>query len=165
MTITPPDRATIAKNLLQILATPAEPKARIVALVYCVDSAFEQAAQSGKNEATEQFVLEFIAQAVVSLATAMPTSPGIEATRDAAATYLHTPTEEHWDALFQAATASYPFGPGEGCLALDELGGHDAPGSGCTSGVGFIYRIGAETVIQLLKRDMTPWLLHCSQDA
>ena len=69
---------------------------------------------------------------------------------------LEHPDEAHWDELFAAATATYPFGPGDGCHAVAALGGHGAPGSGCTSGIGFLDSLaGAAKVLEALRRELT----------
>ena len=66
-------------------------------------------------------------------------------TRTAAARYLEQPGEDAWDAVYRTATASFPFGPGEGCHAVTALGGHGASGSGCRSGIGWLWSL-AQTV-------------------
>lgn len=68
-------------------------------------------------------------------------SAEVRATRVAAVRYLEQPAAETWDALYRAATTSYPFGPGEGCHAVAALGGHGTPGSGCRSGIGWLWSL------------------------
>ena len=89
--------------------------------------------------------------------------PNIRATIEAAEAYVLAPTEEHFDLYFTAATASYPFGSGEGCYAVADLGYPNCePGSGCTSGAGSLDSIAAElgdeVVMRALVEELVPWL-------
>lgn len=94
---------------------------------------------------------------------AFPTSHPVVATIQAAERYCLEPTEERFDSYFKAATASYPFGAGEGCYAVSELGyaGCEA-GSGCISGAGSLYQIaafvGVEVAVQQIAQELIPWL-------
>jgi hypothetical protein len=74
---------------------------------------------------------------LVAVGPLLPDKPHIARTIAAARQYVGAPSEEHWAELFRAATSSYPFGPGEGCFCIDELGAEGCgPGSGCRSGAG-----------------------------
>jgi hypothetical protein len=74
---------------------------------------------------------------LVAVSPLLPDKPHIARTVAAAGQYASAPSEEHWAELFRAATSSYPFGPGEGCYCIDELGVQGCgPGSGCRSGAG-----------------------------
>jgi hypothetical protein len=81
----------------------------------------------------------------------------------AAEAYILEPTEDHFDSYFAAATDSYPFGSGDGCYAIDELGySRCEPGSGCVSGAGslasFAAVLGADVVMQVIAKELIPWL-------
>ncbi len=54
-------------------------------------------------------------------------------------------TERNWGLLFDCATRSYPFGPGDGCWCFRELdcGVTCRTGSGCVSGWGRLARADA----------------------
>jgi hypothetical protein len=92
---------------------------------------------------------ESVTRALVALGGALmdtyPGHPGIQATLEAAQRLLDEPSEANELAYFDAATASYPFGAGEGCYSiLPPEEPHDRPGNGCRSGAGSIYWIGQE---------------------
>lgn len=76
----------------------------------------------------------------------LPPMPTVDQTLEAARVFLADPTDARYAALQLAATSSYPFGPGDGCFSIDELGYTGCePGSGCRSGAGGLVSI-AETV-------------------
>ena len=92
--------------------------------------------------------------------------PGLVASRvrptlAAAEAYARDPSEETDLALAVCATASFPYGPGDGCLAIADLG-HCDPGSGCFSGAGTLYceawHLGFDGVMQALAAELAPWL-------
>lgn len=61
----------------------------------------------------------------------------VNKTIEAAISYLENPSELSYDFLVITATNSYPFGPGDGCYAIPELGFKECEvGSGCRSGSG-----------------------------
>jgi hypothetical protein len=80
------------------------------------------------------------------------------ATADA---YAAHPTEEAYDAYFDAATHSYPYGAGEGCLKINGSTSCE-PGEGCRSGAGSLDQIasaaGAVAVVAAIKQKLGPWL-------
>ena len=59
----------------------------------------------------------------------------------AAEAFVADPTDDTYSGYVRAATASYPFGAGDGCFRLPEFDGCD-PGSGCTTGAGTLWSIG-----------------------
>ncbi|MGZ6086110.1 MAG: hypothetical protein ACXWUG_18270 [Polyangiales bacterium] len=71
-------------------------------------------------------------RALVAGSALLEAIPTIDRTMRAAHAFLERPCEETYGALQVAATDSYPFGPGDGCLAVPETG---VDGCGCTSGV------------------------------
>jgi hypothetical protein len=92
-----------------------------------------------------------------------PADHPVIATIKAAEAYLLAPTDETFAGYFSAATNSYPFGAGEGCYAIRELGYPGCePGSGCMSGAGSLYNIahatGFEVVWQSITSELIPWL-------
>lgn len=85
----------------------------------------------------------------------------VRATLAAAGAYARDPAEETGLALAVCATASFPYGPGDGCLAITGLD-HCDPGSGCSSGAGTLHsmawEIGFGGVMQALAAELAPWL-------
>ena len=90
----------------------------------------------------ESLFQEGIARMTLAMGDVVSFKPGtpIERTLSAASQYLKESDQVNWSRFANAATQSYPFGPGDGCLGIEELG-HDScgPGSGCRSGIGFLY--------------------------
>jgi hypothetical protein len=79
----------------------------------------------------------------------------------AADRYTARPCDETYEAYFQAATNSYPYGAGDGCLRIIE-DESCAPASGCTSGAGSLEQVaiamGASAVLAALRAELRPWL-------
>lgn len=70
-----------------------------------------------------------------------PDTP-VQRTLKAAADYLQDQGEPRWSDFVKSSTMSYPFGPGDGCFGIKELGhGPCGPGSGCRSGIGFLFSV------------------------
>ncbi|NBD36857.1 MAG: hypothetical protein GVY30_12785 [Chloroflexi bacterium] len=89
--------------------------------------------------------------------------PTVQVTIEAAEAYVLAPTDEHFERYVIAATNSYPFGSGEGCYAIAELGYEGcALGSGCGSGAGslgsFAAELGDAVVMELIAAELIPWL-------
>ncbi|MFN8445839.1 MAG: hypothetical protein U0175_33925 [Caldilineaceae bacterium] len=87
--------------------------------------------------------------------------PTIKATTEAAEFFALEPTPESFDVYLRAATNSYPFGAGDGCYAIHEIGFAGCePGSGCSSGSGCLYSSGLENdfVMQCIAGELIPWL-------
>lgn len=89
-------------------------------------------------------------------------SPQLLATVNAAKNYIQDPNDATHLTYFEAATASYPFGPGEGCYQVEELGYSNCEwGSGCPSGAGTLYQIslqlGEEMTVKLIKDSLSQW--------
>ena len=141
------DHPELVQRIRDELASNEPPRDILVELVRMVDTVF--VARRGP-----QAVRRVIAEMVCTLGEALDGGGGgIGRTTAAARRYLERPEAERWGALYEAATMTYPFGPGEGCLALVELGGHGARGAGCASGVGFIASTGLDDalVVELLR--------------
>ncbi|UJR84863.1 hypothetical protein [Sandaracinus amylolyticus] len=85
----------------------------------------------------------------------------VRATIDAAERYLEAPGDASWAVYEDAATASYPFGSGEGCFAIAELASSCAAGSGCHSGSGALYfvalAIGDERLVDAVRPALASW--------
>jgi hypothetical protein len=92
-----------------------------------------------------------------------PATHPVVKTIKAAEVYILEPSQDLFDNYFMAASDSYPFGSGEGCYAVDELGYPGCePGSGCMSGAGSLYNmagvLGPAIVMQSIARELIPWL-------
>lgn len=79
----------------------------------------------------------------------------------AADRYTARPCEDTYEAYIWAATDSYPYGAGDGCLRI--IGDEScAPGSGCVSGAGSLEQVaittGASAVLGALSVELRPWL-------
>ncbi|MEJ7599915.1 MAG: hypothetical protein WKG01_18560 [Kofleriaceae bacterium] len=151
-------------ELRQCLADPVPARQRLLALIRAVDLAHDSL-RTG-NADIEPLVQQVLARAAVTIAplfttASEPMDVGIAATAVAARAYLASPSEDRWSTFEQAATDSYPFGPGDGCLAIDELGGCGQPGAG-DHGAGFIWEaaivIGMERVCDALHSEIDGWL-------
>ena len=92
-----------------------------------------------------------------------PSDHPVMATLQAAEAYCRAPGSDTFAAYFKAATASYPFGSGEGCYAVKECG-YDGcqPGSGCSSGAGSLYfiakEINCDVIWNAISAEVLPWL-------
>jgi hypothetical protein len=150
--------AATASALLAILEDRTRPpQARVHAFVVALDRALV--------ERWDDPVLQTaLARAVVAVGPALLAATGaptVAATLAAAEEFVRSPDEEKRRRYVERATASYPYGPGDGCLTLpgDEC---DSPGSGCRSGAGTLAQVatvlGAEVVADRLGADLIPWL-------
>lgn len=84
----------------------------------------------------------------------------IALTLEAARAYADSPDDKTKQAYLERATNSYPYGPGDGHLGLDDRGCE--PGSGCPSGAGTLRYIanelGGDTALHALAAALSPWL-------
>ena len=109
---------------------------------------------------------QILARAVVALGYKLLHTQGaietIIETIKSAENYALNPTEQNWDLLFHCATMSYPFGPGDGCLSIPELGNGATcrPGSGCISGAGTLASLGLDdaAVFATIAAELLPWM-------
>ena len=152
-------QATLKAEVTALLASAGDGSEVVRGLVRRLDLHHVSAVERG-DEAARRWVGVALARATYALAPLLAARhPGarqvIEATAEAALDHATGPTTETARVFFEAATASYPLGPGDGCLAVAELGGHDARGSGCSSGAGFLDEvasaIGADEVVTALR--------------
>jgi hypothetical protein len=76
-------------------------------------------------------------------------------------TYALNPSEQNWDMFCEWATMSYPFGPGDGCFCIKELGDSCKPGSGCISGSGSLasQELDDAEVMASIAQELIPWVL------
>jgi hypothetical protein len=106
---------------------------------------------------------ELLVRAFVATGPLLPATPSTAETLRAAEAFLAEPTDARYDALTNAATDSYPFGPGDGCFAIEALG-HAAcePGSGCRSGAGCLASIAEavdhDTTADAIRSALRGWL-------
>jgi hypothetical protein len=151
-----------ADALLAILSDGAAgPEKQLLALVRALDLAV--ARESGHGLAARA-----LARAVVAVGRPLltrhpdgPQSGRISATLAAAEAYARDPGDRTELALYDCATDSYPFGPGEGHYGITETDSCD-PGSGCRSGSGSLLFAARETsfavAVDALTAELTPWL-------
>lgn len=165
----PIDRATLRRRVLEGLESEGSPRERLIGLVHLLDGVVEAHLRRGAyDDPVVHSVQGILAHAVVAtgdalLAAIAPEArANVTATIEAARAFTEAPSESAWDVLFDAATHSYPFGPGEGCHALRELGGHGAFGAGCVSGAGFLDAVasvlGDAAVMTTLREHLAPRL-------
>ena len=143
------------------------PESWTLGLVRSIDLAYREQSAAGRYQCVSllELVLAKATAAVAPLLAEQASGAQRErilATGDAAAAFVGTPCEQSEEAFQDAAAASYPFGPGDGCLAVAQLGGHGTPGAGCASGAGFLWdvghRIGFPRLQALLRREVLTWL-------
>lgn len=132
------------------------PDAALAALIEFLDS-------TGVTE-PQSFRQQLMTRAIVAAGRVLLEQKPIEtvaATVAAAEEYVLFPTESTFEAYFEAATNSYPYGAGEGHYAI---GGRSdcAPGSGCRTGIGSLESIaaevGARSVLAVIVEEIRPWL-------
>lgn len=113
---------------------------------------------------------QIIARALIALAYADPKHLVIGSrTLDAAEIFAIEPTPENYYIYAGAATNTYPFGPGDGCLSVEETGYSGCnPGSGCRSGSGslyqFTYSMSAPKIMSVSAKELIPWLKDDTND-
>jgi hypothetical protein len=151
-----------AAGLLAILGDGwAGPEHQLRALVTAIDLVVAREPEHG-------LAVQALARAVAAVGRPLlarhpdgPQTARISATLAAAEAYARDPGDMTELALYECATDSYPFGPGEGHYGITEPDGCE-PGSGCRSGAGtllFAARgIGFAVTVQALTAELTPWL-------
>lgn len=85
----------------------------------------------------------------------------IAQTIQAAEGFALAPTLDNFVVYQNAATNSYPFGPGDGCYAIAATGYAGCEvGSGCRSGSGClsIVELGEIVVMETIAKELLPWL-------
>lgn len=162
-------RVCLARDVLELMELDPggeASEARLHELIRRVDLAYTAAVhrRSGDVEASVlQFVRLLLARATVATAELIdPIEEWCTRTRRAAARFVREASDENYALLEDEATNTYPFGPGDGCLAVRALGTHSTPGAGCLSRVGFLdciaARVGPDRVLRCLEIHLVPWL-------
>ena len=151
-----------AAALLAILGDGAAgPERQLRTLVTTIDLAVARERGHG-------LAMQALARAVAAVGRPLlarhpdgPQTPRISATLAAAEAYARDPDDRTELALYECATDSYPFGPGEGHYGTTERDGCE-PGSGCRSGAGTLLFAARDTgfaaAIQALTAELGPWL-------
>jgi len=147
--------ATFFGELQELLAAPSPAKEFVLDLIRWLD----------RHEAPEETSLntQTLIRAFVACGSSLEHLPTVACTLRAAREFIAEPTEAQWDALLRAATDSYPFGPGDGCFAIAEIGyTRCEPGSGCRSGAGTLaciaHEVGYDAVADAVRVELGKWL-------
>ncbi|MEZ4383612.1 MAG: hypothetical protein R3A79_19935 [Nannocystaceae bacterium] len=157
---------TLRSKLQAHLDAPDPDRRALLELVRLLDLALREALGE-RDEATLAFIDEAVARMVIAGAPfyldAYPRAQArAAATLAAAERFVAAPSESTRAAYTRAATSSYPFGPGDGCFAVPELGDHGTPGAGCAGGVGCVAYLAPEDaatrLVLALRRELGPWL-------
>jgi hypothetical protein len=151
------DVAAIALTIIEDDRTPAQ--ARVLALVEMLDRVLMDNLYAGRDHSIAAQVLARAVAAVGRPLLARDPFPTVAATLAAAEAYAKNPNDETERVYQERATASFPYGPGDGHLGV---GDGCEPGSGCPSGAGTLFcvadMVGSDVVIQALITELTPWL-------
>lgn len=133
---------------LGLILTSRSPRDAVLAFIREVDRRFAAAAgERGAESRAAKSLRIVIARAVCVLApfaNKMKVARQIDVVHGHAAEYCRDPIETHYAQLVRASTHAYPFGPGDGNHAVEELGGYGAPGCGHISGIGFVAAVARE---------------------
>lgn len=148
----------------KLLAPPS--RAALLEFIRWLDLAYAEVYATPGQGTNAALPMQILARAVVAAGYALQARPLFSVlypTLRAAEVYSLEPSEANYDLYFAAATATYPFGPGEGCYAVAELGYPGCePGSGCTSGAGTLAQLAFEldeaTLLHVLRHELLPWL-------
>lgn len=145
------------------LLESAEPgRGTVLAIVRLLDLAWRGDAPGARALIDEAVCRMLIAGAPLYVEAYPRAQPAAERTLSAARAFVATPGEAQRTALFRAATNSYPFGPGDGCFAVSELGTHGTPGAGCAGGVGCLAYLApapaSRRLVDLWRAAVLPWL-------
>ncbi len=113
----------------------------------------------------DSFPNQLLARCVIALGHFINPQLGnlasISKTIQAAETYVLNPQDLSYRQYQNAATNSYPFGPGDGCFHLAETGYNGCePGTGCRSGSGCLlsHQFDAAEVMAVIAGEVMPWL-------
>lgn len=144
-----------ARELIALAAAEPADEAALRALVAWLDRTVDADPLS-----TRQQLLTRAIAAAGRAWLAQREAETVHTTVRAAEDYLAAPSLALHDAYTLAATASYPFGAGDGCYAMDPP--DCTPGSGCRSGAGTLlciaHDIGAAEVLGAIARDVGAWV-------
>jgi hypothetical protein len=152
------DTREVAAALLAILSDDSAPSlSRVHSVVVELDRALAA-------EPDAVVLAEALARAVIAVGRpllAHTRLATVAATLAAAEAFVRVPDEATERRYQECATMSYPYGPGDGCYAID---GHPdpEPDNGCRSGAGTLaqvaYQLGADVVAERLAVELNPWL-------
>lgn len=153
-------------EVLDRLRADGPAHSRLLDVVRILDLAHIEATR-GADDAVCAFIVLVLALASdatsAAVAEAIPVArANVEAVAHAARAFVGSPDETTSDAFHAAATAAFPFGPGDGCFAVAELWEHGTPGAGCASSAGCLmamaHFIGAEATLSSLERELSAWV-------
>jgi hypothetical protein len=119
-----------------------------------------------KDSEVTSLPYQILARSVVALGNKIINEEGeiptVRKTINSAEQFALEPTETNWDKLFEDASQSFPFGPGEGCYSIKELEieGPCEAGTGCISGAGTLAGSGLDEaeVMQCIATELIPWI-------
>jgi hypothetical protein len=151
-----------AATLLAILSDGAAgPERQLRALVTAIDLAVAREAEHGLAAQALARAVAAVGRPLLARHPDGPQTTRIGVTLAAAEAYARDPGDQTELALYECATDSYPFGPGEGHYGTTERDGCE-PGSGCRSGAGTLLFAARETgfaeAVQALTAGLIPWL-------
>jgi hypothetical protein len=151
------DVPAIVLTIIEDDRTPAQ--ARVLALVEMLDRVLMDNLYAGRDHSIAAQVLARAVAAVGRPLLARDPFPTVAATLAAAEAYAKNPNDETERVYQERATASFPYGPGDGHLGV---GDSCEPGSGCPSGAGTLFdaghAVGFNVVICVLITELAPWL-------
>lgn len=139
------------------------PAGQAVCVLRCLVSWLDRTVPPEPGSVQVQALTRMIAAAGRLLLAGLPglAGEGVSRTVVAAEAYASEPGEDSFVAYFEAATGSYPYGAGDGCLSMDS-GAGCGPGTGCRTGAGTLWQIaatvGAGAVLDAVTRAVVPWL-------
>lgn len=86
----------------------------------------------------------------------------IKKTINSASEFVLFPSVKNADQYFRDATNSYPFGLGEGCYSVNELGKNKScgKGTGCQSGAGSLMCTdkNSDLILKVINENLLPWI-------
>lgn len=156
-----PPPGTAAALLAILRDGAAGPERQLRTLVTTIDLAVAREPEHGLAAQALARAVAAVGRPLLARHPDGPQTPRISATLAAAEAYARDPGDRTELALYECATDSYPFGPGEGHYGTTERDGCE-PGSGCRSGAGTLLFAARETgfaaAVQALTAELTPWL-------
>ena len=156
-----PPLGTAAAMLAILGDGAAGPERQLRVLVTAIDLAVAREPEHGLAAQALARAVAAVGRPLLAHRPGGPQTARLSATLAAAGAYARDPGDRTELALYECATDSYPFGPGEGHYGTTEPAGCE-PGSGCRSGAGTLLFAARETgyavAVQALTAELTPWL-------